>query len=566
MGLLLAVLVCIPNDLAARRAPSPAKDLPADLALVPGDCVGFFTLRHKDLRSDPFVVAILGLAQAFFVQEQIVRVPPEQVERVTQVIIGDAEAIIVRTSKPYDSTAVLSKLRRGFGSKRAFRKVNGKTIIYYGLPERWTDALCLVDRNVFVAGRLPALEHLLSTKAKPSEELSDALGRADKHTLVACIQGEPLRAVLARAERGFGPEDKLGSDAKGLPAPGKGIEKEEMKVAGEASSEKNDPLVPPEWLPYKPLLLGRTALLTADVKPSLKATLQISFAEKADLAMAETALKISLYVGGEVVASLRRIPSLKVLRGVGETARKAIRSAPIERTETSLRTMVSLNVDEATRKLVSIALIPAARLTAAQNNLKHLVLAMHSAHEAMECFLPPAITDAKGKALLSWRVALLPFLGEMALYREFKLDEPWDSPHNKKLLEKMPRVYAPLGVKTKEPSSTFYQLCTGPNTPWPTPTTKATLPVITVGNGASNTFLIVEAGEPVPWTKPVDLAIDPKKPLPKLGAQIPERFVAVMADGSIHSLRRDLDPKILRLLIDPTNVQPILWDKILEKK
>src|SRR5262249_55645747 len=57
--------------------------------------------------------------------------------------------------------------------------------------------------------------------------------------------------------------------------------------------------------------------------------------------------------------------------------------------------------------------------------------------------LPPvAIADRKGKPLLSWRVALLPYLGEWDLYRKFKLDEPWDSPHNKALLPLMPEIYA----------------------------------------------------------------------------------------------------------------------------
>ena len=69
-----------------------------------------------------------------------------------------------------------------------------------------------------------------------------------------------------------------------------------------------------------------------------------------------------------------------------------------------------------------------------------------------------------------------------------------------------------------------------------------------------------------PWTKPDDLAIDPKKPLPALGAQIPGVFLAVMADGSITSLRRDLDPKILRLAINPLNDQPFSLDENERKK
>ncbi|MGC8640787.1 MAG: DUF1559 domain-containing protein [Isosphaeraceae bacterium] len=83
-------------------------------------------------------------------------------------------------------------------------------------------------------------------------------------------------------------------------------------------------------------------------------------------------------------------------------------------------------------------------------------------------FLPPAaIRDLdSGEPLLSWRVAVLPWLGPEAekLYQEFDLNEPWDGPHNKTLPRKMPEVFAPVGVKTAEPFTTFYQVFVGPGT------------------------------------------------------------------------------------------------------
>src|SRR5205807_2756917 len=62
-----------------------------------------------------------------------------------------------------------------------------------------------------------------------------------------------------------------------------------------------------------------------------------------------------------------------------------------------------------------------------------------SFHDANGGFPAAAIQDNKGKAMLSWRVAILPYVEEAPLYRQFKLDEPWDSKHNKKLLAKMPK-------------------------------------------------------------------------------------------------------------------------------
>jgi hypothetical protein len=571
----------------ARRAPSLPKDLPADLALVPADCVAFLTLRLRDLRDDALVSTFLGLAEIPILDERITRVPAEQVERITLVFLGPySDAAIVRTRKPYDLDKLLNKLRPSFGPKDAFRKgekggpdkasprepeptrktVNGKTILYKGELGPWTDGVCQVDRNVFAAGRVRLLERLVSAKARHSEELSDALSRAGKHTLVAWVQGEGVRALLAAELEGpFGPGDERRLE-KGAPPPGKALPEKEKKPDADAGRKKpTDPLVPPELLPYKPLVMCRTALLTADTAPSLKASVRISFDDKADLDAAETALKTTLYVGSEIVGYLRRVPDLKPLAGLVPPVQKAIRSAKVERTEKSLRASASLSLDGAARKIIGVTLVETARLNKAKNNLKQLTLAMHNYHDTYGNLPTPAITDAKGKPLLSWRVAILPFIEQQHLYNQFKLDEPWDSPHNKKLLERMPSIYAPVGVKTKEPYSTFYQLCTGPNTPWLTISTRARIPA-NFPDGTSNTFFLVEAAEAVPWTKPVDLAIDPKKPLPSLGAQFKEVFLAGMADGSVRSLPRDLDAKILRWLIDPADGFPIPWDKIDRKR
>src|SRR5215208_5386317 len=81
-------------------------------------------------------------------------------------------------------------------------------------------------------------------------------------------------------------------------------------------------------------------------------------------------------------------------------------------------------------------------LKAARENLKQIALAFHNHHDA-NGRLPGNICDKNGKALLSWRVQILPYLEEDKLYFEFKLDEAWDSDHNKKLIEKLPKTYAP---------------------------------------------------------------------------------------------------------------------------
>ena len=92
----------------------------------------------------------------------------------------------------------------------------------------------------------------------------------------------------------------------------------------------------------------------------------------------------------------------------------------------------------------------AAQLRTSQNNLKQMALAFHNYAATYNGALPNNVYDQNGKPLLSWRVLILPYIEEEKLYKEFKLDEPWDSEHNKKLIARMPKLYAPIRVKGKE--------------------------------------------------------------------------------------------------------------------
>jgi RNA polymerase sigma factor (sigma-70 family) len=165
-----------------------------------------------------------------------------------------------------------------------------------------------------------------------------------------------------------------------------------------------------------------------------------------------------------------------------------------------------------------------------------------------------------GKALLSWRVAILPYLGEEVLYKQFKLDEAWDSPHNKRLLEKMPKVYAPPGIKTREPYTTFYQVFVGGGAIFEKHA-QAAFPA-SIPDGTSNTILIAEAGSAVPWTKPEDMHYAPDEPLPELGGLYPNIFNVALADGSAVALLKRADPDVLRAAITRAGGEVVDLDKI----
>jgi Protein of unknown function (DUF1559) len=189
-----------------------------------------------------------------------------------------------------------------------------------------------------------------------------------------------------------------------------------------------------------------------------------------------------------------------------------------------------------------------ARRAQCVNNLKQIALAMHNYHASNNVFPRPAHRDEKGKPLLSWRVAILPYLEQQELYDKFKLDEPWDSPHNKELLKEMPPIYrCPIRTRV-EPFTTNYRVFVGKGALFEKDQNTG---VADVTDGTSNTIMVVEASEPVPWTKPDDLSYDPAA-APSLhgaGSPHPDGFHAAMADGSVRFFKNAIDLNVFRALI-----------------
>lgn len=182
-------------------------------------------------------------------------------------------------------------------------------------------------------------------------------------------------------------------------------------------------------------------------------------------------------------------------------------------------------------------------------NLGRIGTALQSYHGVHNHFPAAAIHDKDGKPLLSWRVELLPYLGANDLYKQFHLDEPWDSPHNRSLIDKMPEIYGVTTVGEKKEPQTYFQIFVGPKTPFEgrrQPRVPESFP-----DGAAQTFLVVEARDPVVWTKPVELPYEIKGNLPNLGGLVPDGFYALMADGAIRFIPKSLSEETLRAVITP---------------
>ncbi|MBI1904004.1 MAG: DUF1559 domain-containing protein [Planctomycetia bacterium] len=168
-------------------------------------------------------------------------------------------------------------------------------------------------------------------------------------------------------------------------------------------------------------------------------------------------------------------------------------------------------------------------------NLKEIGLAMHTYHDARGQLPEPASLDKNNKALLSWRVHLLPYLGEEELYRQFKLNEPWDSDHNKKLVAKIPKVFQCGGVKAEE-GKTRILVPVGSAAIFASDRgTK--LSDITDGTSRTIMALLVAPEAAVVWTRPDDWKFDVDDQRTSMaGYKEQTKFKALFADGSVKTI------------------------------
>jgi hypothetical protein len=175
------------------------------------------------------------------------------------------------------------------------------------------------------------------------------------------------------------------------------------------------------------------------------------------------------------------------------------------------------------------------------NDLRTLGLAMHNFHSAWNQFPGVAGDPPKVKGKLSWRVHLLPYMEQEPLYKQFKLDESWDSEHNKKLITQIPSIYRPSNPKLAAEGKTRMVAPVGSKMIFKPDAPGGKLEEVL--DGTSNTVLLVEADDEhaVLWTKPDDLNVDLKKPFAGLAIRQPGAFLALIADGSTRLIKKSAD-------------------------
>jgi hypothetical protein len=184
-----------------------------------------------------------------------------------------------------------------------------------------------------------------------------------------------------------------------------------------------------------------------------------------------------------------------------------------------------------------------------QNNLKQVMLGLLNYESAKQSFPQNAIYSDAGRPLLSWRVAILPYLGEQELYKKFRLDEPWDSPHNRRVSRDMPECYSdPENEHHNVNWRTMVQVPFGERMLFQG---KEATKFIDVKDGSSNTIALVytNPSKAVYWTKPSDWEVDLNNPLDGLKRDGDQTAVVAFADSSVHIISVDMPKQDWKALL-----------------
>jgi hypothetical protein len=340
-------------------------------------------------------------------------------------------------------------------------------------------------------------------------------------------------------------------------------------VAGSALANLPDEIrgndLPPDVAAFRPLLKAEAiAALVSATDKEIAAEVRVKTASPAAAADAQKALtqlrglmEQGLGMGLKETAS---DPATKNTAAILKAAEAALKNAEITVAGSEARATAKIPADlpfapalgEATVKVKTAA--AAAQTT---NNLKQIGLAMHVYHDANGAFPPAAVCDKKGKPLLSWRVLVLPYIEQQQLYQQFKLDEPWDSPNNKKLLDKMPKVYAIPGVTPENGTETHFRVFVGNGAVFDYVRSSK---ITEIADGTSNTFMVVTAAKAVPWTKPDELEFDPDKDMGTLLGKFHNRIMVAFCDGSVRTFLKPPAKDTLKAYITRAGGEVIPFD------
>jgi len=400
---------------------------------------------------------------------------------------------------------------------------------------------------------------------KPLETAGFGIFRADDRTLVVADEGLLRKMLANHAKPAPGAVSKLLGAMQPVPDATAVLAVEPLRPLA-AAALSQAPLPPPLAEAAKLPELVQSVVVRADFTGAMAMSLSVRATDERAAGEVAEIIDHAIAMGKQLIAAQIAMESrsddsvqqamAKYSRRISERMLEALR--PVRKGDTLvLRTHGQGQTQIAVIGVLVALLLPAvqaareaARRSQSVNNLKQIGLAMHNYHDVYKTFPPRANFDKSGKPLLSWRVHVLPYIEQQALYREFHLDEPWDSAHNKKLIPRMPALYqnpsAPL-----RPGMAHYLAVSGKGLMFEGSKGRA---LAEIANGASNTIMALEVdpARAVPWTKPDDWQFNAAKPLAGLGKAHPGGFNALFADGSVRFISVTVDAKVFRAMLTIT--------------
>jgi type II secretory pathway pseudopilin PulG len=439
--------------------------------------------------------------------------------------------VVVRADKPFDKAVLLQKLQ--LASEPT--EVAGKSV-YEPVGTQRLAALFPDDRTLILAPptALPTKERAAAQTGELFTRLRAAAGKED---LVAVVALEPVRELIdsALAKRPPPPAPvnmflELRNKLNSVELRASVLQPSRLQLMLHADSSESAGNV--EGAANMALALGRMGIAAQMQKEAPKGD-----DPELDMAMKRWGQRMVDDVFTQLKPKRTGNDVVMEIEGEGGAA------------SVGLLVGLTLPAVQAARE--------AARRIQSMNNLRQLAIAMHVYQDANSAFPPAFSVDDQGKPLLSWRVQVLPFIEQQELYKEFHLDEPWDSEHNKKLIRRMPAVFAT--PNRPNDGKTAYLVPLGQGTIFGDgkgPTTSE------IRDGTSNTILIVEADDDraVEWTRPGDLEFDPARPLAGLGHVRKGGFLAALADASVRLISDRTPAETLQALFEANDGKDVDLD------
>lgn len=195
----------------------------------------------------------------------------------------------------------------------------------------------------------------------------------------------------------------------------------------------------------------------------------------------------------------------------------------------------------------SVSSSGSAHRAACETHLSQISLALQEYHDQHGSFPPAYTLGPDGQPWHSWRVLILPQLGEEALYQEYDFDEPWNSDHNRTLVGRMPAAFGcpasagPTGI-------THYLAIVGERTVWPGPKNAS---VARIGDGAANMLQLMEIGDSdVAWTEPRDLSVSGAWEAYQQPPPHPDGRHFSLCDGTVRFLKATISKDVLVRVIN----------------